>query len=65
MGRLDPGLRVAFPPGHLHDLQLGLAGVVLTREEGLVVLGRQVHVVVGERLFVGLPREALVLRSPE
>lgn len=51
--------------GVVLTLVLLFAGVVLAREERLVVLRRQVHVVVGERLLVRGVREALVLRATE
>lgn len=65
MGRLDAHHRISFAPRRLHELVLGPARVALAREEGLVVLGAQVHVVVRERLLVRGPVEALVLGTAE
>ena len=46
-------------------LVLLFSGVVLTGEEGLMILSGEVHVVVRQRLFVGGVCETLVLGAPE
>lgn len=44
---------------------LRFSNIVFAREEGLVVLSGQIHVVIRQRFFAGGPREPLVLRAAE
>ena len=46
-------------------LVLLFPGVVFAGEKGLVVLSRQVHIVIRQRLLVGGVCKALVLGAPE
>ena len=60
LSRLNPGLRVSLPPRGLHQFVLGFAGVRLAGEEGLMVLGREIHVVVGQRLLFSRALKPLI-----
>ncbi len=60
-----PSGGIALAPRPLHGLVLGLALVRLAREEGLVILGAQVHVVKGQRLLAIAQRELGVLGAPQ
>lgn len=44
---------------------LSFAGITVASEEGLMVLSRQIHVVVSQRLLVGCPVKSLVFTAPE
>merc|ERR1719495_2554654 len=52
LGRLDSCPRVSFSPGCLHYFVFWFSSICLTRKECLMVLCREIHVVVGERLLL-------------